>query len=60
MPKIKEYKEIYLEGLFWIEKYLNEIPGIIDTEAGYANGDTENPTYKDVCFNDTGHAKQLG
>ena len=61
MPKIKEYKEIYLAGgCFWgVEKYLNEIPGIIDTEAGYANGDTENPTYKDVCFNDTGHAETV-
>ena len=29
------------------------IPGVIKTEVGYANGKTENPTYEEVCKNDT-------
>lgn len=54
-------KEIYLAGgCFWgTEKYLENIPGILTTEVGYANGNTENPTYKEVCYNNTGHAETV-
>lgn len=53
--------EIYLAGgCFWgMEKYLASIPGVSETEVGYANGDTENPTYEDVCYHDTGHAETV-
>ena len=30
-----------------------------DVTSGYANGKTENPTYKDVCFNKSGHAETV-
>ena len=52
-------KEIYLAGgCFWgAEKYLVLIPGVVATKVGYANGRTENPTYKDVCEENTGHAE---
>lgn len=54
-------KEIYLAGgCFWgTEKYLDNIPGILSTEVGYANGNTENPTYEEVCYNHTGHAETV-
>lgn len=54
-------KEIYLAGgCFWgTEKYLENIPGIIATEVGYANGNTENPTYEEVCHHNTGHAETV-
>lgn len=54
-------KEIYLAGgCFWgLEKYLGSIPGVISTEAGYANGKTERPTYEEVCRHDTGHAETV-
>lgn len=54
-------KEIYLAGgCFWgTEKYLENIPGVLFTEVGYANGNTENPTYKEVCSYDTGHAETV-
>ncbi len=54
-------KEIHLAGgCFWgTEKYLENIPGILFTEVGYANGSTENPTYKEVCSYDTGHAETV-
>jgi peptide-methionine (S)-S-oxide reductase len=54
-------KEIYLAGgCFWgTEKYLSSIPGIVQTDVGYANGNTENPTYKEVCHNNTGHAETV-
>ncbi|MDO5516428.1 MAG: peptide-methionine (S)-S-oxide reductase MsrA [Clostridium sp.] len=41
-------------GCFWgVEKYFSMIPGVKETEVGYANGNIENPTYEDVCGNDT-------
>jgi methionine-S-sulfoxide reductase len=54
-------KEIYLAGgCFWgTEKYLGNLKGVIDTEVGYANGKTENPSYEQVCRNDTGHAETV-
>ncbi|MEY8353481.1 peptide-methionine (R)-S-oxide reductase MsrB [Lachnospiraceae bacterium 54-53] len=54
-------REIYLAGgCFWgTEKYLSSIPGVLSTEAGYANGNTENPTYEEVCHNHTGHAETV-
>ncbi|MBP1764167.1 MAG: peptide methionine sulfoxide reductase [Firmicutes bacterium] len=54
-------KEIYLAGgCFWgIEKYLSLVKGIVDTEVGYANGNTENPSYEDVCRRETGHAETV-
>lgn len=54
-------KEIYFAGgCFWgIQKYFSVIPGVIQTEVGYANGSTTNPTYKEVCSNITGHAETV-
>ena len=41
-------------GCFWgVEKFFAMIPGVIKTEVGYANGKTENPTYEEVCNNET-------
>jgi peptide-methionine (S)-S-oxide reductase len=50
-----EMKKIILGGgCFWgVEKFFAMIPGVIETEVGYANGKTKNPTYEDVCNNDT-------
>lgn len=52
---------IYLAGgCFWgTEKYLSLIRGVIQTEVGYANGNTENPTYEQVCYENTGHAEAI-
>lgn len=54
-------KEIYLAGgCFWgTEKYLSLVHGIVETEVGYANGNTESPTYEDVCYRNTGHAETV-
>lgn len=54
-------REIYLAGgCFWgVEKYFANIAGVIETEVGYANGKTENPTYEEVCKDDTGHAETV-
>ncbi|PRR79749.1 peptide-methionine (S)-S-oxide reductase MsrA [Clostridium vincentii] len=54
-------KEIYLAGgCFWgTEKYFENVSGVMQTEVGYANGQTEKPTYKEVCNENTGHAETV-
>jgi peptide-methionine (S)-S-oxide reductase len=47
-------------GCFWGVEYVFErVPGVLQTEVGYAGGHTENPTYRDVCSHGTGHAEVL-
>jgi len=54
-------KEIYLAGgCFWgTEHYFKMIAGVVDTEVGYANGVTANPTYKEVCSDKTRFAETV-
>jgi peptide-methionine (S)-S-oxide reductase len=45
-------------GCFWgIEANFQRIPGVISAESGYTGGHVANPTYKDVCTDETGHAE---
>lgn len=45
-------------GCFWcVEAVYNELNGVERVESGYAGGQVENPTYKDVCEGTTGHAE---
>ncbi len=52
--------EIYLAGgCFWgLEKYLESIQGVTETQSGYANGETTEPTYEEVCSG-SGHAETV-
>ena len=54
-------KTIYLAGgCYWgVEKYMQMIPGVVQTEVGFANGDTLNPTYQQVRYENTGHAETV-
>src|SRR5581483_3953440 len=45
-------------GCFWcMEAVFERLPGVVSVTSGYAGGRTENPTYKDVCAGNTGHAE---
>lgn len=54
-------KEIHLAaGCFWgAEHYLQLIKGVLETEVGFANGQTENPTYEEVYTDRTGYAEAV-
>lgn len=54
-------KQIYLAaGCFWgAEHYLKQIEGITFTQVGFANGNTDNPTYEQVYTDQTGYAEAV-
>lgn len=45
-------------GCFWgVEEAFSRQVGVISTRVGYSGGYTSNPSYKDICETDTGHAE---
>ena len=45
-------------GCFWcLEAVFLELRGVEKVVSGYMGGDTPNPTYKQVCYGNTGHAE---
>jgi len=51
-------KATFGAGCFWgVEAAFRQLSGVKATRVGYAGGSTENPTYRDVCSDRTGHAE---
>ncbi|MGF7146866.1 peptide-methionine (S)-S-oxide reductase [Sphingomonas zeicaulis] len=47
-------------GCFWcVEAVFDDVIGVTSVESGYIGGWLENPTYKQVCNGDTGHAEAV-
>lgn len=50
----------FANGCFWCtEAVFEELDGVISAVSGYTGGETINPTYKEVCDGNTGHAECL-
>ena len=53
----KNIKEAYFAGgCFWcMEEFFENVKGVEEVISGYSGGKTENPTYKEVTYSNTGH-----
>ncbi len=47
-------------GCFWCtEAVFRDVVGVSEVESGYIGGSTENPTYREVCSGNSGHAEAI-
>jgi len=45
-------------GCFWcVEAVFQQVNGVLSVESGYCGGSVENPTYRQICEGNTGHAE---
>jgi len=53
-------KALFGAGCFWgVEEYFRKIKGVINMQVGYSGGTTDNPTYQNVCYDNTDHAEVI-
>ncbi len=53
-------RAIFAGGCFWgVEYYLKKLKGVYSVSSGYTGGQTENPSYEEVCRGNTGHLEAV-
>ncbi len=54
--KVNSKKAYFAGGCFWgVEYHFEKLNGVISADSGYMGGHTDNPTYKEICYTNTGH-----
>lgn len=57
---VKTDTATFANGCFWCtEAIFQDVKGVEKITSGYTDGHTKNPTYKEVCSGETGHAEAL-
>lgn len=58
--ELKTDTAIFAGGCFWgVEYFMQRAPGVLTVESGYIGGDTDHPTYEEVCRKNTGHVEAV-
>ena len=53
-------KALFGAGCFWgVEEHFRTLEGVNSTNVGYSGGNTINPSYESVCYQNTDHAEVL-